>query len=93
MSILSASHLYKEIHEQPNVLESMLHKEHTTIRALVTQIERRDINYVLIAARGTSDNAGRYANYLLGAFNGLPVGQHLASIPFISARPGSGMLW
>jgi glutamine---fructose-6-phosphate transaminase (isomerizing) len=28
---------------------------------------------VFLAARGTSDNAGRYANYLLGALNGLPL--------------------
>jgi glucosamine--fructose-6-phosphate aminotransferase (isomerizing) len=28
---------------------------------------------VVIAARGTSDNAARYAKYLLGAINGLPV--------------------
>ena len=28
---------------------------------------------MFLAARGTSDNAGRYANYLLGARNGLPL--------------------
>jgi glucosamine--fructose-6-phosphate aminotransferase (isomerizing) len=34
-------------------------------------IQNREIHYVFLAARGTSDNAGRYANYLLGTMNGL----------------------
>jgi glutamine---fructose-6-phosphate transaminase (isomerizing) len=31
------------------------------------------VRYAFLAARGTSDNAGRYANYLWGAHNGLPL--------------------
>ena len=42
--------------------------------ALAAEIRQRQIDYVVIAARGTSDNAGRYAQYLLGAVNQLPVG-------------------
>ena len=40
---------------------------------IATAIKKYDIQYVFLAARGTSDNAGRYANYLLGAMNGLPL--------------------
>ncbi len=40
---------------------------------IAAEIQKRDIQYVFLAARGTSDNAGRYANYLLGAMNGLPL--------------------
>lgn len=87
MYAISNSHLYQEIHEQPAVLESMLRQEQTTMRELVAQIQRRDINYVLIAARGTSDNAGRYANYILGAFNGLPVALATPSLYTIYGRP------
>lgn len=86
MQMLTESHLYREIHEQPAVLAAMLRHESSTIRQLVAQIQRREINYVLIAARGTSDNAGRYANYLLGAFNGLPVALATPSLYTIYRR-------
>ncbi|HEX2697068.1 MAG TPA: SIS domain-containing protein [Anaerolineales bacterium] len=36
-------------------------------------IKSRGVLYVFLAARGTSDNAGRYANYLLGSVNRLPL--------------------
>ena len=67
------SYLYREIHEQPVVLKKLLSGERKTIASLAAAIRQRDVQVVLIAARGTSDNAGRYANYLLGALNGLPV--------------------
>lgn len=87
MSAIATSHLYGEIHEQPTVLESLLRQEKTTIQQLAAQVKQRDICYILIAARGTSDNAGRYANYLLGAFNGLPVALAAPSLYTIYKRP------
>jgi hypothetical protein len=33
---------------------------------------KHDIRWAFLTARGTSNNAGRYANYLWGAQNGLP---------------------
>jgi len=36
-------------------------------------IRSHNVQYAFLAARGTSDNAGRYANYLWGAHNGLPL--------------------
>jgi len=36
-------------------------------------VRRRDVSQVLIAARGSSDNAATYAKYLFGMANGLPV--------------------
>lgn len=69
----TTSHLYQEIHEQPAVLERFWANEQAAVAALAADIRRREITYVVIAARGTSDNAGRYANYLFGAMNGLPV--------------------
>src|SRR4051812_37867962 len=87
MSTITESHLYQEIHEQPAVLESMLRQEASIIRQLAGEILKREINYVLIAARGTSDNAGRYANYLFGAFNGLPVALATPSLYTMYQRP------
>ncbi len=71
--MLESSFLYREIHEQPQVLASMLAQEKDAVASLSAEIQRRQIDYVVIAARGTSDNAGRYAQYLLGAVNRLPV--------------------
>lgn len=68
-----SSYLYQEIHEQPAVLNRVLAHERTSVQALAAAIRHRQIDYVVIAARGTSDNAGRYANYLFGAMNALPV--------------------
>lgn len=85
--MLTTSHLYREIHEQPNVLSRLLDLEQPNIRRLVQTIRRREIHYVLIAARGTSDNAGRYANYLFGALNGLPVALAAPSLYTIFQRP------
>jgi glucosamine--fructose-6-phosphate aminotransferase (isomerizing) len=87
MAPIAESHLYREIHEQPGVLDALLREEASTIHKLASEIRRRDIHYVLIAARGTSDNAGRYANYLLGAFNGLPVALATPSLYTIYQRP------
>ena len=81
------SHLYREIHEQPQVLRTLLDQERQTIQALVADIRRHQIEYVVIAARGTSDNAGRYANYLFGAVNRLPVALATPSLYTIYQRP------
>jgi glutamine---fructose-6-phosphate transaminase (isomerizing) len=63
--------LHSEILEQPERLAELLTKQRTTVEAVAREIKKRSINYVMLAARGTSDNAGRYANYLLGGRNGL----------------------
>jgi glutamine---fructose-6-phosphate transaminase (isomerizing) len=70
----TALHVYAEIREQPDVLARLLAEEGGHIAALAGEIKRRDISHVVIAARGTSDNAARYAQYLLGACNRLFVG-------------------
>ena len=71
--MLDSSYLFREIHQQPAVLTDLLQHEQAAVVDLVSDIRRRQIDYVVIAARGTSDNAGRYAQYLLGAVNRLPV--------------------
>lgn len=45
------SHLYHEIHEQPQVLQTLLDRERPVVQALVADIQRRQIEYVVIAAR------------------------------------------
>ncbi len=65
--------LFTEINEQPEKLSRLLVSQKKTVEEIAQAIRERQIDYVFLAARGTSDNAGRYANYLWGAQNGLPI--------------------
>ncbi len=84
---LESTNLYREIHEQPDVLTELIEAERGSTETLAAAIRARDITHVLIAARGTSDNAARYANYLLGIANGLPVGLATPSLYTIYGAP------
>lgn len=64
--------LEKEILEQPAVLERMMQSESLPAMKFANDI-RGSFDQVLIVARGTSDNAARYAQYLFGAQNHMPV--------------------
>ncbi len=84
---LRATYVYREIHEQPDVLARVLEVERPQALALAGEIERRGIDHVVVAARGTSDNAGRYAQYLLGAANRLCTGLTTPSLFSIYNAP------
>jgi glucosamine--fructose-6-phosphate aminotransferase (isomerizing) len=64
--------LYTEINEQPEVLSSLIQRREL-FNDIAAELRSRKIQYVFLTARGTSDNAGLYAKYLLGSFNQLPV--------------------
>lgn len=64
--------LEKEIREQPKVLGAIKENNITAIRALTADIKARGLKHVYFAARGTSDHACIYAQYLLGIFAGIP---------------------
>ena len=63
----------QELREQPEVVARFLEAERDNVAALATQLGRDDVTYLLIASRGSSGNVARYAQYVLGALNGLPV--------------------
>ena len=65
--------LRSEILDQPAVLARLLANRMDDVRRMVQEVARRDVEFVLIAARGTSDNAGLFAKYLWGIENHLPV--------------------
>lgn len=65
--------LHSEILEQPDRLEHLLASQRATVEKIAGELSTRDLQFVFLAARGTSDNAGRYANYLWGAQNRLPM--------------------
>jgi glucosamine--fructose-6-phosphate aminotransferase (isomerizing) len=65
--------LRDEISEQPARLEEVL-SLNTDVAAQAREVLRRsDVHHVVIAARGTSDNAARYAKYVWADRLGLPV--------------------
>lgn len=84
---LEQTNLYREIHEQPDVLRQLIGREHKVIKRLAAAIQARQVDYVVIAARGTSDNAGRYAQYLLGAVNRMVVALATPSLFSIYKQP------
>jgi glucosamine--fructose-6-phosphate aminotransferase (isomerizing) len=73
MKSIENTHLYKEIHQEPDIIRKLIEKPQPAIESLAKEIKSRKIRHVFIAARGTSDNAGRYAKYILGAHNHLVV--------------------
>ena len=62
-----------EIREQPEAVRRTISGERNGTVRLVAEIRRRNPKVVVIAARGTSDNAATYAKYLFGVVNKLPV--------------------
>jgi glucosamine--fructose-6-phosphate aminotransferase (isomerizing) len=84
---LKTTNLYAEVNEQPRVIKNLIRDEKDNLNNLAEEILAKSIKDVIIAARGTSDNAGRYAKYLLGAVNRMPVGLAAPSLFTIYKRP------
>ncbi len=79
--------LHDEIREQPQCLKGLLENQRRQAEEIAAAIRARGVNYVFLAARGTSDNAGRYANYLWGARNHLPIALATPSLFTYYAQP------
>lgn len=60
-----------ELREQPDVLARLLDIGRPAARAAAERIRARAPRVAVLAARGSSDNAARYAQYLFGIENGL----------------------
>lgn len=82
------SYIDEEIAQQPAVIAHLLKEEHENIQRIAAAI--RDFNpaFVAIAARGTSDNAARYAQYTLGIHARIPV---MLSTPSVHTLYGSAV--
>lgn len=62
-----------EIGEGPDVVARLLDEGTGAVEGIARAVRDRGIDLVVVAARGTSDHAAIYAQYVLGARNGLPV--------------------
>lgn len=74
--------------EQPDVLRRILEAGAPRIQEVARQIAAREPRFVLLTARGTSDNAALYAKYLLEIQLGLPCGlTSMSTTTAYGARP------
>ena len=80
-------YLEQEILEQPIVLQRLLDEEVQVVRQVAAAIRAFDPVFMHIAARGTSDNAARYAQYLLGIYGRLPVALATPSLHTLYQTP------
>ena len=67
------SQVETEIAEQPGALARLLKEGRPAAEETAARVRAYGPRYVVIAARGSSDNAARYAQYLFGAHNRLAV--------------------
>lgn len=76
-----------EILQQPEALRQTLEREQDTAGRLAAAIRRREPALVVIAGRGSSDNAALYGRYLIEAVNRLPVSLAAPSLFTIYEAP------
>ncbi len=81
------SWLETELRAQPEALARLLEHQGEAARQAAKLFRGRDIRYVLIASRGSSSNAARYAQYVLGRANRVPVMFATPSLYTIYGQP------
>ncbi|NPA90177.1 MAG: SIS domain-containing protein [Chloroflexi bacterium] len=84
---METSYLYREIFAQPQVLTTLYLEENEHIRDIAAQLRKQDIRYVVIAARGSSDNAALYGKYLFGTTTRWPVALATPSLHTLYKTP------
>lgn len=67
------SRMLKEIAQQPDVLERTIRAESAKLKKLGSFLRDRDVDLIVLAARGSSDNAAVFGRYLFEIFCGIPV--------------------
>ncbi|MCX6619502.1 MAG: SIS domain-containing protein, partial [Acidobacteria bacterium] len=74
------SKMLEEIRQQPAALERTLKEELAGIEILKRRLAPRRPRLIVLAARGTSDNAAQFGRYLLEILTGIPVSLAAPSI-------------
>ncbi len=72
--------MLKEIAEQPAALERTIAAEREKIGRLERLLAGRDIDLIVLVARGSSDNAALFGRYLLEITTGIPVSLSAPSV-------------
>ena len=76
-----------ELGEGPDIVERLLGGAVAQIEEVARAVRARQIDLAVIAARGTSDHAALYAQYILGARNGLLVASAAPSLVSLYGAP------
>ncbi|HKU58395.1 MAG TPA: SIS domain-containing protein [Gaiellaceae bacterium] len=79
--------LETELREQPEALARLLGRQADNAREVGELFRRDDVDYVLIASRGSSANAARYGQYLLGRAHRVPVAFATPSLYTLYEQP------
>ncbi|MBW1597124.1 SIS domain-containing protein [Streptomyces sp. JJ38] len=88
MTVTTGRIMSGEMAEQPAVLRRILTEGAPRIREVAERIAARAPRFVLLTARGTSDNAALYAKYLLEVLLGKPCGlTSMSTTTAYGARP------
>jgi glutamine---fructose-6-phosphate transaminase (isomerizing) len=74
------SKMRDEIRQQPEAIERTLKEEWRRAAELREHFERYPVRLIVLAARGTSDNAAQFGRYLLEISTGIPVSLAAASV-------------
>ena len=69
----SMSTMREEIRQQPASIERTMKAEWRSVERLRTYLENHRPRLIVLAARGTSDNAAQFGRYLLEVTTGIPV--------------------
>lgn len=74
------SKMLAEIGEQPAVLEKTIRLESAKLKRLGDVLRKKEIDLIVLAARGSSDNAAFFGRYLLEITTGIPVALSAPSV-------------
>jgi glucosamine--fructose-6-phosphate aminotransferase (isomerizing) len=72
--------MLQEIAEQPAALEKTIAEERAKIARLGASLRQRDLDLIVLVARGSSDNAALFGRYLLEITTGIPVSLSAPSV-------------
>lgn len=72
--------MLEEIAEQPTVLEKTIRLEKEKLKKLGVFLRERNVDLIVMVARGSSDNAAFFGRYLLEITTGIPVSLSAPSV-------------
>ncbi|HYW72380.1 MAG TPA: SIS domain-containing protein [Pyrinomonadaceae bacterium] len=72
--------MLEEIFQQPEALRKTIVEEREKISRLTRSLTNRDIDLIVLVARGSSDNAALFGRYLLEISTGIPVSLSAPSV-------------
>jgi glucosamine--fructose-6-phosphate aminotransferase (isomerizing) len=72
--------MLQEIAEQPTALAKTIAEERQKIARLAETLKKRDLDLIVLVARGSSDNAALFGRYLLEITTGIPVSLSAPSV-------------